>query len=224
MSDATIDRVPARKRELVCPKGSASSDPSPLRHYRRHAERIAESLTGADRHPSVSAAMLREGPTLLAEIASRFGLNSPEAQLSSSIELFLDFVRRLGGSETLLINNRTWRFELDRRLSSLDELVQQHTVRQSHSGSTCIKKHRRRHQKSELTGKQIEAQQYFGACAGNKTRAAEAMGVSRATFDQHFNAGCAKLGIQAAKSIKTQRLPEDRRGHANVDRDLRFER
>lgn len=67
-----------------------------------------------------------------------------------------------------------------------------------------------------LTPKQTEAVQIVGECKGNIAEAARRLGVDRKTIGQHYAAGLAKLGRAAPAKHATRRLPEDRRGQADV--------
>ena len=78
-----------------------------------------------------------------------------------------------------------------------------------------------RYGKTELTDRQAEAVELLGIHK-TKTKAAVAMGKSRATFDKHHNAAMRKLGkLAVKKKPKTEQYVLDHRGQANVSRDHR---
>jgi DNA-binding CsgD family transcriptional regulator len=74
-----------------------------------------------------------------------------------------------------------------------------------------------------LTPKQNKAYEVYANHKGNETRAAEELGIARATLQGHVKAAQKKLNVTTAgeRQVSARRLPEDRRGQADVvARDL----
>jgi hypothetical protein len=67
-----------------------------------------------------------------------------------------------------------------------------------------------------LSEKQIEALQLVAANNGSITAAARAAGKSRQAMGKLYKKGNAKIASKTPLKPKTQRLPQDRRGQANV--------
>jgi len=63
--------------------------------------------------------------------------------------------------------------------------------------------------------------QLDGEHRGNATRAAQAMGVTRPTYEQHLEAARKKLGGLAPTKAETRAIRSDRRGQPMVTEDRR---
>jgi hypothetical protein len=67
-----------------------------------------------------------------------------------------------------------------------------------------------------LTSQQVEAMQLVAEHKGDISAAARFAGKSRQAMKKLYDKAAAKVGMKAAPKPKTQKLPEDRRGQANV--------
>ena len=67
-----------------------------------------------------------------------------------------------------------------------------------------------------LTPRQAEAVHLVGEHKGNMAAAARAAGVSRTAIEKLYRKAMEKLGKKAVERIKTQALPIDKRGQANL--------
>jgi len=105
---------------------------------------------------------------------------------------------------------------LAKRLGVASEIVQEHV-----SKFPPVKPRRKRPRKAErkpvpLTAGQSEAIHLVGEHKGNISKAAAAAGKSRQAMDKQYKRAMTKIGKTATPKPKTQALPRERRGQAEI--------
>ncbi len=128
---------------------------------------------------------------------------------------------RIGASEPasyVIMNQVLWLNGMEARRRAVQE-KEVPTAAVPSSQAAPAKKRRRRQAARRvipLTGKEAEAVHLVGEHKGNISAAADAVGISRQAMKKRYDKAMKKLGKAALPKPKTESLPSDRRGQANV--------